>query len=207
MSGRKSALTPADLAVLALLTEEPRHGYDLNKELQQREAADWAGISRAQVYYSLRKLERSKLIRSAADHGPELGPERTTFKVTAAGLRGLQEALRSPTWAIQRPPPPFMTWLALSPYGNPDHFQEVVEQRRAYLLEQAAKERRTLEGLTDPTTTPERVEYLLVSHAHDSFSRELEWLDEVEQLLVHGEKPRRQRLAKARKKPRKSSSS
>ena len=53
------ALTLPDLVVLCLLAERPMHGYELNQELERREVRDWAGISRPQVYYSLKKLARS----------------------------------------------------------------------------------------------------------------------------------------------------
>ena len=56
MAERAGRLTVADLVVLALLHERPMHGYAASAELEYREARDWAGISRPQVYYSLKKL-------------------------------------------------------------------------------------------------------------------------------------------------------
>ena len=86
---RPEHLTPADLVVLGLLLEGPRHGYGVNQELARREVGDWAGVSRPQVYYSLRKLadaghigpapgraagaERGLAAHGAADRGPGEG--------------------------------------------------------------------------------------------------------------------------------------
>ncbi len=62
MAKPESPLTTPDLVVLSLLSEQPMHGYQVNQTLEYREVRDWAGISRPQVYYSLRKLERLALI-------------------------------------------------------------------------------------------------------------------------------------------------
>ena len=56
------APTTPDLVVLSLLAEKPRHGYEVNQELEWRDVRDWAGISRPQVYYSLAKLARNGMI-------------------------------------------------------------------------------------------------------------------------------------------------
>ncbi|MFZ0702368.1 MAG: PadR family transcriptional regulator, partial [Candidatus Acidiferrales bacterium] len=59
-----SSLTTPDLVLLSLLAEKPMHGYQANAELERRQVRDWAGISRPQVYYSIDKLARSRLIRA-----------------------------------------------------------------------------------------------------------------------------------------------
>ena len=71
---RHERLTPADLVVLGLLLERPMHGYEVNQELARREVGDWAGVSRPQVYYSLRKLADAGHIGPAP--GRAAGAER-----------------------------------------------------------------------------------------------------------------------------------
>src|SRR2546428_14049350 len=90
---RKLALTTPDLVLLSLLAERPMHGYQANLELERREVHDWAGISRPQVYYSLKKLVRCGFIRAAESHDPAAGPERTVFATTAGGRAALAKAL------------------------------------------------------------------------------------------------------------------
>lgn len=41
---------PADLVVLSLLAERAMHGYELLKEYERQEVADWAPVSRPHVY-------------------------------------------------------------------------------------------------------------------------------------------------------------
>ena len=63
---RPSGVTLADLVVLSMLAERPMHGYELWTELERRQVEKWASISRAQVYYSLRKLADARHIHFGA---------------------------------------------------------------------------------------------------------------------------------------------
>ena len=90
-------LTTPDLVALSLLSETPMHGYQLNQTLEYRDVRDWAGISRPQVYYSLRKLERSRLIE-AVDAEASHGPERRTYRPTADAGTALSDALGREDW-------------------------------------------------------------------------------------------------------------
>src|SRR6202050_3890243 len=90
---RTHALTIPDLVLLSLLAERPMHGYEANLELVRREVQDWAGISRPQVYYSLEKLARAGLIRTAENDEPSAGPERSVFATTAKGRTALADAV------------------------------------------------------------------------------------------------------------------
>ncbi len=177
-------LTLPDLVVLGLLCERPMHGYELNQELERREVRDWAGISRPQVYYSLKKLAAGGQIIRAAEAGSRAGPQRQIFRVSAAGRRALSAALARGEWATQRPPPPFLTWLCLSSNARPEDRLQLVRRRREFLEGELARERTTLgEILAD--TGP-----MVVAAAHvvrlviRQWEVELEWLGEVEQAFL-----------------------
>src|SRR5574338_79295 len=137
-------LTLPDLVVLSLLGERPMHGYELNQELERREVRDWAGISRPQVYYSLKKLAGSGQIARTSEGGVTGGPERQVFRISAAGRRALAAALAREEWAVQRPPPPFLTWLCLSSNAEPADRLRLIRKRREFLERELAKERATL---------------------------------------------------------------
>src|SRR4051812_34530339 len=111
---RPAGVTLADLVVLSMLTERPMHGYELWAELERRQVHKWAGITKAQVYYSLRKLEGGRHIVTARDHDDALGPERRVYKPREDGRRLLSNELARARWATQRPPDPFLTWMVLS---------------------------------------------------------------------------------------------
>src|SRR5262245_54325417 len=130
---KRSQLTTPDLVVLSLLDERPRHGYEVNAELERRQVRDWAGISRPQIYYSLDKLARLKLVRSSASDEPAPGPDRHIFQTTAEGRAALSGALERENWTTGRDRPPFLTWMALSWRARPGVFEAQLRKRRAFL--------------------------------------------------------------------------
>lgn len=174
-----STLTLPDLVVLSLLRERPMHGYELNQELEIREARDWAGISRPQVYYSLKKLAASGHL-NRADGESRAGPERQVFRLSAAGRRALSAALAREEWAVQRPAPAFLTWLILSHNTQPEDRLRLIFRRREFLQEQLEKERRTLGEILADSGPMVVAGAQVVRLVIRQWEVELEWLDQVE---------------------------
>ncbi len=177
-------LTPADLLVLAMLAEKPTHGYDLVAALDRRDAGDNASVSRAQIYYSLKKLQRLGLIEAAEDDGqPAAGPEREPYRLAAAGRRAMSTALSRPEWARQRPPIPFHTWLALVGQGEPADRSAVLNARRAFLDEEIDKESRALAALRADPDPAKAVTVALIAHTIEVYRLERQLLEAVEGML------------------------
>ncbi len=61
-------LTPAELTVLGLIVEQPRHGYDLEQVIEERGIRQWTDIAFSSIYYVLAKLEKRGRV-GAADGG------------------------------------------------------------------------------------------------------------------------------------------
>jgi PadR family transcriptional regulator, regulatory protein AphA len=78
-------LSPLELAILGLLRQAPRSGYDLRKAF----AASAIGDSPGSIYPALRRLRAGGLI----DAGGAGSRGKETFQLTAAGRRSLREAL------------------------------------------------------------------------------------------------------------------
>ena len=181
MAERAGRLTVADLVVLALLHERPMHGYAASAELEYREVRDWAGISRPQVYYSLKKLAEQGYV-APLDSGEDeaaAGPERRVYTPTRKGTEALAEALERPDWAEQRPPPPFLTWMALAHHAKPGAITRQARRRRAFLEREAARERATLASFGDDAGPSHAAARLMVDLTIRHFETELAWLDEV----------------------------
>src|SRR5881396_1473025 len=111
---RGSRLTTPDLVILSLLAERPMHGYEVNATLEDRKIRNWAPVSRPQIYYSLDKLTKLKLIRVTDVDSPSAGPERRVMETTPLGREQLADALEATHWVRQRVHQPFLIWLALS---------------------------------------------------------------------------------------------
>lgn len=97
-STREAALTQlrkgvAPYCILALLAQRERYGYDLARELAQREVVAGAGS----VYPLLSRLQSDGLVRSAW-RGPDQGMPRKYYTLTADGQVALDRfrALWSP---------------------------------------------------------------------------------------------------------------
>jgi DNA-binding PadR family transcriptional regulator len=173
----KTALTLADLVVLSMLAERSMHGYELWAELERREVAQWASISKPQVYYSLKKLKQARHIESSAGDAA-LGPDRQTFVPTASGRRALADALARAEWATQHVPSPFVTWMVLSWQARPRDFSAQIERRRKFLESQLAFERDALESIIEETSGTSDAA-MVVRLAIRQNEIELAWLDEV----------------------------
>jgi len=174
-------LTTPDLVLLSLLAERPMHGYQANRELERREVADWAGISRPQVYYSLKKLARLRLIRSAKSAGPLAGPERSVFATTARGRAALAATLEREGWTTQRERPPFLTWMALSWQARPGVFLRQVRRRQDFLKNELLREEATLRGIQAEVGHRFHEAVWMVSLTIRQFQTELRWLRKIAQ--------------------------
>lgn len=181
---RSIGLTTPDLVVLTLLAERPMHGYELNAELERRDVRDWAGISRPQVYYSMNKLADRGLLESVESSTPATGPDRRTYRPTSLGQRALADTLERPEWATQRPPPPFLTWLAMAWQARPGVLKRMLRTRRDFVAGELARERATLEAIRAEPGGPHTAALLMVEFAIRQFDLELTWLRDVEEQML-----------------------
>lgn len=82
----------ASHALLGLLTEGARHGYDLRRQYQRRFPAA-KPLAPAQIYATLERLLRDGLVAVGATERVG-GPDRTVFAVTGPGRAEVQRWLR-----------------------------------------------------------------------------------------------------------------
>jgi DNA-binding PadR family transcriptional regulator len=103
--GRKARRGDIRTAALLLLAEEPRNGYEIMREVQERSEGAWCP-SPGSVYPALQQLEDEGLIRSEEVDGRKL------FRLTDEGLAKVKE--RDP----EQPAP----WEQMSgEYGSKAH--------------------------------------------------------------------------------------
>jgi DNA-binding PadR family transcriptional regulator len=177
---RTAKVTLPDLVIMSLLIERPMHGYELWAELERRQVAKWASITKPQVYYSLRKLENAgHIVPARADDDASLGPERRVYKPGDAGRRMLSNTLAHAEWATQRPPDPFLTWMVLSWQARPRDFSAQITRRRKFLEDQLAEDRAALDAVIAETSSNSDAA-MVVRLGIRQFETELAWLDEVE---------------------------
>jgi DNA-binding PadR family transcriptional regulator len=159
------------------------HGYQANLELERRQVRDWAGISRPQVYYSIEKLQKLRLIRASKSNEPAAGPDRSVFAITEKGRTALADALERDDWTTQRERPPFLTWLALSWQARPGVLQSQINRRRTFLESELVREEMTLQGVLSEVGHPHHEAVWMISLVIEQFRTELAWLRKVESEL------------------------
>jgi len=88
-------MTNAELAILSLIAQQPRHGYEIEQVIEERGMRDWTEVGFSSIYYLLNKLEKDSLIEghveSHVGQGPALPdrlPRDPRGKRDANGARG-----------------------------------------------------------------------------------------------------------------------
>jgi PadR family transcriptional regulator AphA len=83
-----------DQTVLALIIEQPRHGFALHKELDSDESlSSVMRVRRPLVYRSINSLLEAKFIRPSKVEPGDQGSARTVYTATASGKRANQQWL------------------------------------------------------------------------------------------------------------------
>jgi len=85
-------LTDSELLVLGLLSEMPRHGYDLEKIIEQRGMREWTQIGFSSIYYVLGKLESSNFVKADT---PLSEKAKKRYKLTRSGKKALVDQTQS----------------------------------------------------------------------------------------------------------------
>jgi DNA-binding PadR family transcriptional regulator len=166
-------MTNAELAILGLVTEAPRHGYEIEQLIEERGMRDWTVVGFSSIYYILGKLEERGLIQSRKEPAEGRGPERKVFSVRPAGRKAWQqatlEALSKPT----HPDSSFLLGLAGTPGISPQEAVTALRQYRRNLIQSRDYVEQTWRARGDlPLFLEAMFEY-----SYNLLQTELEWLD------------------------------
>ena len=82
----------AELALLSLLAEQPRHAYEIEQVLEERNMRDWTEIGFSSIYRLLSKLEAAGWLSSQLQPPEGRGPARKVYQLTPAGKKAWQDA-------------------------------------------------------------------------------------------------------------------
>ena len=82
------------LVILGLLSEQPRHGYELRQEVERRLYATYINLSGGSLYYNLGQLERANYVEKVRVEQKGRYPTRQVYQITPAGKEYLKTELR-----------------------------------------------------------------------------------------------------------------
>jgi DNA-binding PadR family transcriptional regulator len=185
-----------ELAVLGLLSEQPRHGYELKKRLSETLGPLW-GISFGSLYPALRRLERDGAIEEVADSAgsPVSAPfvptgslkgdlaaarmrlrarptrrTRRAYGITEHGRAMFTELLTAETDDDERA---FAVKLLFCGHLEPAARLAFLERRRAQLNQRLVAERKPA------TRAIDRYSRSLLEHRARSTQHDLDWIAEL----------------------------
>lgn len=128
-----STLTPAELTLLGLLVEKPRHGYELEEVISARGMREWTEIGFSSIYYLLTRLRDRGLVTEIDTPQRGRGKARRVFAPTDDGHAACARAAESAVAELRPLFPPVLVGLANLPVIPPDRLRAALDARAAAL--------------------------------------------------------------------------
>ena len=127
-------MTNAELAVLSLVAQQPRHGYQIEQVIEERGMRRWTEIGFSSIYFLLKKLERGGFIEGRLQK-TERGPARKVYHATKTGLEAFHAAIIEVLSVPQPSPYPLMLGLANLPTLSIEETLAALSQYSQHLKE------------------------------------------------------------------------
>ncbi|MGI9665751.1 MAG: PadR family transcriptional regulator [Acidimicrobiia bacterium] len=156
-----------DFAVLGLLMERPRHGYELKRALG--ELGFWK-VSFGSLYPALRRLEKRGAIEASGGTG-----RRKAYAITDTGRETFDTLLSTDADATETERA-FQVRLAFLAHLPADRRVRVLQDRRTALSQQLKTSREILLGARTEKNS-DRYRLALMEHSMRSTEDDIAWLD------------------------------
>ncbi|MDT0346469.1 PadR family transcriptional regulator [Streptomyces litchfieldiae] len=131
-------LTPAELTLLGLLVEKPRHGYELDEVISTRGMREWTEMGFSSIYYLLTRLRDRGLITEVDAPRAARGKARRVYGPTAEGRRACARAAEAAVAELRPVFPPVLVGLANQPVIPPERLRAALDRRAAALTAKIA---------------------------------------------------------------------
>jgi len=178
-----SGICNAEAALLGLLSETPKHPYQILKDIETRDIQSWTDLSKATIYKMLRRLELKKLVqvKTRVSQGERA---KHVYSLLPAGRKALKEFLRQEL---------SNQTTSKSPFDVAIYWSDVLPSRdvRTYLLEYQGQLQKAVEfwqcmvGYLADCGCPESDQALCDRKAH-MLQGEMQWLNLYLEKLKHG---------------------
>jgi DNA-binding PadR family transcriptional regulator len=138
-------MTNAELAVLSLVAQQPRHGYQIEQVIEERGMRRWTEIGFSSIYFLLKKLEHGGFIEGRLEKA-ERGPARKVYHATKTGQQAFHAAIIEVLSVPQPSPRPLMLGLANLPSLSTEEALTALSQYGKHLKEKMEILRTALES-------------------------------------------------------------
>ena len=172
-----SDLTSAEFAILSLLGEGPRHGYELETLIVERGLREWTEIGFSSIYFLLGRLEKAGLAEPLP--GPRSGKARRPFAITEEGRVRLVEQARRMIAAPNRVFPQILLGMANWPALARPEGIDALDERALALQAEAAR----LAAARDRQQPLPHFVDALFDYAIGQISADLDWIKRTRERL------------------------
>lgn len=164
--------------LLTLLSEHPRHGYELRSEFERRTARLW-DLNSGQVYTTLDRLARDGLV-TATDDPDDASGRRRLYTLTPIGHEALASWRAGLPGDAEPPREDLVMQVLLAAEGPSDDVITIIDRARHHLLGHLQAQRRAQQTRVAGTDLPaDLVAEVLIARRE----ADLRWLDRVEEIL------------------------
>jgi DNA-binding PadR family transcriptional regulator len=162
--------------LLALVSEQPAHGYSLKTAFEQRTGGSWT-VNIGQVYTTLQRLERDGLVEAEATPGDD---GRNVYRATAEGRRQLLAWFDQPVPPEQATRDELAAKVLIAVASRDIDVTDIIQRQRRTTLEVLQSYTRR-KALADPEQDQALV--MMMDALIFKAEAEIRWLDACEQRL------------------------
>jgi DNA-binding PadR family transcriptional regulator len=172
------------MGLLALLAEQPSHGYQLKAGFEARTGGVWS-LNVGQVYTTLDRLRAEGLVEPLeVEHADGDGRDRRPWRITRAGKEALE------TWfdesAVEAVPAreDFLVKVLMAFGGAPTEALAIIDRQRTELYRLLQGARRTKPTAADDDPIAALATELMSEVVAARWEADLRWLDLCEARLI-----------------------
>jgi DNA-binding PadR family transcriptional regulator len=172
----QKTLTLWEVAVLALLREAPMHPYQMQRLLSERHKDELLVLKRGSLYHAINRLLAAELIEASQVGRDGRRPERTTYKITAAGRQELIDSLRQMVAVPRQESSDFMAAMSFVLHLDQGDAVQRLEEREQRLRDEVKAIEARLESASERVDRIHLIEseYLLALR-----QAELKWTSDL----------------------------
>jgi DNA-binding PadR family transcriptional regulator len=186
-ASRPASLTSLGLAVLALLTTEPAHPYQMRHEIRVREIDRVMKVTHGTLYSTVDRLAATGLIQPVETSREGRRPERTVYEITAAGRDQLLDTLRAELMRSAPNYPKLASALAFVTLLSPDEVATLLQRRAIETESLLSGMNAALDASLKNQAHPlQRVQLIEVEYQIALIRAEYEWLTAVVEDIREG---------------------
>ncbi len=170
-----------DLAILGLIMEKPRYGYEIEQVIEERTMRNWTEIGFSSIYYVLGRLEKNGYVAARLEDSAGTGPARKVYEMTADGCTAWYEATLDALSTPARCDQTFFLGLTGLPAIPRDQALHALDQYQQQLRKRRERESARWQEIGDQSSF---IIDAMFEYSLHLIAAESEWIDAFRQRLA-----------------------